>query len=139
VTRNLWHSCVALTVDEFFAGREAKRRLYDAFLAFVSQFGPVTVNVTRSRISFQARVRFAGVVRVTKDGLVCSFWLKRRIGSPRFTRVELVPPNNFVYHFKLTAADQLDEEAAAWLSEAYAVGMQAWLKSATADTGGREG
>lgn len=46
------------------------------------------------RISFQARVRFAGIPRVTKDGLVGGFWLKHRIESPRFTRVEFLPPSS---------------------------------------------
>ena len=87
VTAHMWHSCVRLTEDAFFAGREAQRKLYEAFLAFVRRFGPVTVNVNKSRISFQGRVRFAGVPRIVRDGIICGFWLKRRIESPRFLKV----------------------------------------------------
>lgn len=126
VTANMWHSCVRLTEGDVFRGRETQRALYDAWLAFVRRFGPLTVNVSRTRISFQARVRFAGMVRMTRDGIVCGFWLKRRIESPRFIRVEHLPPGDFVYQFKLNAAEQLDEEAAAWIAEAYEVGMQRW-------------
>lgn len=39
------------------------------------------------RISFQGRVRFAGVARVRKDALVLDSWLKHRIDSPRFSKV----------------------------------------------------
>lgn len=127
VTPRMWHSCVTLSEDDFFKGREAPRALYRAFLAFVRAIGPVTVNINKTRISFQARARFAGVPRVTKDGLVCSFWLKRRIESPRFSRVELIPPGDHIYQFKLTDPTQLDDEVAAWLAEAYEVGMQRWL------------
>jgi hypothetical protein len=123
VTPRMWHSCVRLDEDGFFAGREAQRALYEAWLAFVRRCGPVAVNVSRTRISFQGRVRFAGVPRVTRDGIVCSFWLKRRIDSPRL-RVEHIPPGDWIYQFRLTDPDQLDDEVAGWLAEAYEVGMQ---------------
>jgi hypothetical protein len=124
VTPRLWHSCVRRTEDDYFAGRAAQRALYDALLAFVRRCGPVTVNVNRTRISLQGRVRFAAINRVTRDGLACHLWLKRRIDSPRFTRVEALPPGNFVHHFRLTDAEQLDEELGAWIAEAYQVGQQ---------------
>lgn len=95
VTRNMWHSCVRSTAAHFFRDRDPRlRQLYRAYLAFVRRIGPVTVNVTKSRISFQGRVRFAGVAAVRKDALVAGFWLKRRIESPRFGRVEFIPPDN---------------------------------------------
>jgi hypothetical protein len=125
VTRNASHSCVQLTLNGFFGDRRAQRQLYEALLELVRRFGPVTVNVNRSRISFQARVRFATVARVTRSGLVCTFWLKREVVSPRITRVELYPPSNYVHQFKLTDARELDDELAAWLREAYEVGLQA--------------
>lgn len=126
VTPRMWHSCVRLSEEEFFGSREKQRALYRAFRAFVERFGPVRVNINKTRISFQGRVRFAGVARVTRDGLACTFWLKRRIESPRFTRVERLPPGDYIYNFKLTDAAQLDEEAAGWLAEAHEVGMQRW-------------
>jgi hypothetical protein len=82
----------------------------------------VRVNVTKTRISFQHHVRFAGVAAVRKDALIAGFWLKRRIASPRFTSVQFIPPDNYVYQFRLTDASQLDEEALAWLREAYRLG-----------------
>jgi len=125
VARNSAHSCCRLTEEEFFGGREAQRTLYRAFLAFVEKkAGPVTVNINKTRISLQGRARFAAVNRVTRDGLACHLWLKRRIESPRFTRIEHLPPDNYIHNFKLTDASQLDEEAAGWIAEAYEVGMQ---------------
>jgi hypothetical protein len=64
------------------------------------------------------------VARVTQSGLVCTFWLKREVVSPRITRVELYPPSNYVHEFKLTDASELDDELAAWLRDAYEVGLQ---------------
>jgi hypothetical protein len=119
------HSCVRLTTAEFFRGADPRlERLYDEFLRFVRRFGPVTVNVNKTRISFQGRVRFAGVAGLRKDALVAGFWLKRRIASPRFTTVEFIPPNNYVYRFRLADRADLDAEVEAWLREAYEVGAQ---------------
>ena len=81
------------------------------------------MNVNKSRISFQARVRFAGIPRATKDGLVGGLWLKHRIKSPRFTRVEYLPPNNYLYQFRIASEKALDAEALAWLREAYKIGQ----------------
>lgn len=125
VTAKMWHSCARFSEADFFGERAEQKRLYRAFLKLVRSFGPVTVNINKSRISFQARVRFAGVVRVLRDGIVCGFWLKRRIDSPRFSRVELIPPRDWVYQFKLREVGELDEEVRGWIGEAYRVGMQA--------------
>lgn len=126
VTRNMSHSCCQLGEDEFFGDRQAQRALFRALLAFVERFGPVTVNINKTRISLQGRARFASINRVTRDGLVCHVWLKRRIESPRFTRIDAYPPSDFVHNFKLSDAAELDDEAAGWLAEAYEVGMQRW-------------
>jgi Domain of unknown function (DUF5655) len=124
VTRNASHSCVQLTLDEFFGDRREQRELYEALLEVVRGFGPVTVNVNKSRISFQARVRFATVARVTRSGLVCTFWLKREITSARISRVDLFPPSNYVHQFRLTDVRELDAELHSWLRDAYQVGRQ---------------
>lgn len=56
------------------------------------------------------RVRFAGVVRLRKDGLVCGFWLKRRIDSPRSTKMERLGRSDRIYQFVLRSEDELDDE-----------------------------
>ena len=124
VTPHMWHSCVRLTLDDFFRGHEEKRPLYDAFLALAERFGPVTVNVNKTRISFQGRVRFAGISGLRREGLVCGVWLKRRIESPRFTRVEVFPRDDHVYQFRLRHVEELDDEVAGWIEEASRVGQQ---------------
>jgi hypothetical protein len=125
VTANSWHSCHRGSVDEFFAGRpEALRLTFDRYLEVAESFGPVIVDVARTRISIQARVRFAGVARMRKDSVILGFWLKHRIESPRFTKVELIPPRNWVYQFAAATPEDIDDEVAGWLAAAYEVGMQ---------------
>jgi hypothetical protein len=120
------HSCFTQSVDAFFEGKNpALRVLYDAYLQLIeSVCGPVIVNVNKTRISFQARTRFAAVPGMTKDTLICHVWLKKRIESPRFTRIEFIPPNNYVCQFRIKDVAELDDEVASWIAEAYHVGMQ---------------
>ena len=50
-------------------------------------------------------------------------WLKHRIASPRFTRVEYLPPSNYLSQFRITSEKELDAQVLAWLREAYKVGQ----------------
>jgi hypothetical protein len=128
VTRNMWHGCGDYTVDGFFEGKPARlRELYDAWVALVGGSGPFEQVPTKSRIAFMVRVRFAGVARLRKDGLVCAFWLKRKVDSPRFSKRELLGRSDWVYQFVLRDEAELDDEVRAWLREAYDVGRQTHL------------
>src|SRR5262245_41986076 len=82
VTRNMPHSCDVLALDAFFAGVSAGlRSLFDDYVAAARENGPVTVNATRSRISLQARMRFAGIERPRKHHLVATFVLTTPLDS----------------------------------------------------------
>jgi hypothetical protein len=128
VTRNMSHGCGEYSVDGYFEGKPARfRRLYDALVALVGELGPSEKVPTKTRIAFMVRVRFAAVNRVRKDGLVCHIWLKRRIESPRFTKVELLGPSDWIHHFVLRSEAELDDELRGCIREAYDVGRQAHL------------
>jgi len=51
-------------------------------------------------------------------------WRKHRIESPRFTRVELLLPNHYLYQFRIRSEKDLDAEVLSWLREAYKTAMQ---------------
>lgn len=105
----MWHGCGDYTVDGFFEGKAARlRELYDAWVALVGEFGPFEQVPTKSRIAFMVRVRFAGVARVRKDGLVWGFWLKRQILSHRFSKVEHLGKRDWIYQFVLRSEDELE-------------------------------
>ena len=82
----------------------------------------------KTRIAFQVRMSFAQVTPRTGwlDGHVV---LARRLEHPRFRRIDTISPRNHVHHFRLFGAADVDEEFAAWLREAYAVGNQEHLRS----------
>jgi hypothetical protein len=86
----------------------------------------VTVLPERTRIAFQVRMSFAAFTlrRHRVDGHVV---LARRLESPRFRRVETFSPRNHLHQFRLERLDEVDEEVAGWLAEAYRVGEQRHL------------
>ena len=123
VSRNSWHSCVVVPLDDHFAGRPRARELYDAILSTLQEEGPITVSVSKTRIEFMTRARFAGL-QVRRDFVRLSFWLKRQIASPRFAKVEHYGRSDWGYHLVVRDGSQLDEELRTWLQEARAVGDQ---------------
>ena len=125
VTRNMPHSCQVVPLDRHFEGREALRPVFDAFVAAAEENGPVTVNATTSRITLQARMRFAAVETPRRDHLNAHVVLKRPLDSPRFTNVEHLPPSYHVHRFRLHRPEDVDDEVRAWLAEAYVSGSRA--------------
>jgi hypothetical protein len=123
VSRNMPHSCQVVSLEQFFDGAAPElRELFEQFVAAVGE--AVTVNVTKSRIALQARMRFAGIDRPRKRHLLANFVLTRPIESPRLTRVEYVPPYYYVHRLRLTDPADIDPELRSWLAEAYEVGTQ---------------
>ena len=123
VTRNMPHSCQVVALGDHFAGSEL-RPVFVAYLQAAERNGPVIVNATKSRISFQARMRFAGIDRPRRDHLLANVVLTRPLESPRFAKVEFIPPYYYVHRFKLRAPSDVDDEVREWLAEAYQIGEQ---------------
>jgi hypothetical protein len=123
--RNQWHSCKRFDLSVPFAGKPAfVRELFEGFRQLVERCGPVKVLPYRHRVGFMVRVRFAGATP-RQRWLDAGFWLRRRIASPRFSKVETIMPNVHLYQVRISKLEQLDAELAGWLREAYAIGCQA--------------
>jgi hypothetical protein len=102
------------------------RELFEAFIALLRRFGPVTVLPEKTRIAFQVRMSFAAL-SVRRTYLVGHFVLARRLEHPRFLGIQTISPRNHVHQFRLQSMAELDEEFSSWAGEAYAVGQQKHL------------
>ena len=125
--RNQSHACGRSTLESHFAGKPAAvRAIFDRLLAVAKKNGPVTVLPEKTRIAFQVRMSFAAFVirRNWVDGHVV---LARRLENPRFRRIETFSPRNHLHAFRFESLDDVDDEVAAWLAEAYRVGEQRHL------------
>lgn len=114
--------------DHLAAGDERTVALWHRFAQILEGFGPVTVSVSKTTVTFKGSRRgFAGG-RPTKTGLVGYFDVMRRLpDDPRIRSVAPYGRRLFVHHFRIDDDDELDEEFVGWLEEAYAVGCGAHL------------
>lgn len=113
-------------VDDHLRGKPAASvALYWQFVALVEACGPVSYAVAKTTITFKGSRRgFAGA-RPTAEGLTCYLDLQRVVEDPRIKSVAPYTKRLFVHHLRLTRPEQLDDELAAWVREAYAVGQGA--------------
>ena len=125
--RNQQHACGHLDLDRHLAGKDPEVvAIFRRLVELAERNGPVTVLPERTRIAFQVRMSFAAfeLRRRWVDGHVV---LARRLEHPRFRRVESFSPRNHLHQFRLERLDEVDEEVAGWLAEAYRVGEQRHL------------
>jgi hypothetical protein len=109
-------------VDDFLSKADAKvRDTYKALEGLIARCGPYSVSAAKTRIAFMGLVRFAGVSRVTRRGLLVGFALPEPRNHARFVRVKEDPPGSGWWgHFvELTDPKQADEQLFHWLKESY--------------------
>jgi hypothetical protein len=126
--RNQPHTCGPLDLDRHLAGKDPEVvAIFRRLVELAERNGPVTVLPEKTRIAFQVRMSFAAFTlrRHWVDGHVV---LARRLEHPRFRRVETFSPRNHLHQFRLERLQDVDEEVAAWLAEAYRVGEQRHLR-----------
>jgi hypothetical protein len=115
-------------VDQHFAKATPEvRATFDAVLAVISSLGPAEVLAEKTRIALHVRMSFAAFVP-RRNWLNGHLVLPRRIDSPRFLHIDTISPHNMVHNFRLSSPNEVDEEFAGWLAEAYAVGTQQHLR-----------
>lgn len=114
--------------DHLRAGNERTIALYRRVEELILSFGPGSVSVSKTTITFKGTRRgFAGA-RPTQRGVAGYFDLMREIPpDPRIRSISPYGRNLFVHHFLLGEEGDLDEAFAGWLEEAYAVGCGAHL------------
>lgn len=124
--RNQSHACGRHDLAAHFQGRSATvRAIYEAFLAMLESFGPVTVLPEKTRIAFQVRMSFAQLT-IRRNWVLGHLVLARRVENPLFTRVESFSPRNHLHAFRLDSPEEVDC-LRDYAREAYAVGRQEHL------------
>jgi hypothetical protein len=114
------------TLDEFFAGQEESRQLFDEVRRAVEAIGPVELRVGKSQVSFRRRKAFAWVWRPGQylkgktAPLVLTLALGHRDVSPRWKQIVEPRPGHFTHHLELYSVNDVDEEVRAWLRDAWA-------------------
>ena len=112
--------------DEFFAGHPEAASVHDAICALLAATGAYDVRITKSQVAYRRRRAFAFLwlpdryLRHPAAEVVVSIALERLDPSARFKEVTEVAPGRWMHHLEVAAAEDLDDEVAAWLAEAAA-------------------
>ena len=115
-----------MTLDEFFAGWDESRMLFEVLRDAVDELEPVPLRVGKSQVAFSQRRAFAWAwipgryLRGAHAPLVLTVSLNRRDASPRWKQVVEPVPGRFTHHLELHAPEDIDDEVHAWLREAWA-------------------
>jgi hypothetical protein len=128
VSRNLWHSCGAFTLEGLFAGAApGVLELARAYVAMLESLGDVQVIAQKTRLVCVARVRFAGL-SPRRHGFRAAFALHRWLDSPRIVKRVDYGPRWRGHYVDITASADLDDELRGWLQESHdVVGLRAGL------------
>lgn len=123
--RNQTHTCGRLgdVAAHFASTAPHVRATFDEVLSVLAMLGPFTVLAEKSRIALHVRMGFAAFMP-RRDWLNGHLVLARQVPSPRFTKIETFSPHNVLHAFRLITPDEVDDEFAGWLTEAYQVGEQ---------------
>jgi hypothetical protein len=114
-----------MTPDEFFAGYEASRSIFDALHRTIEALGPAELRVTKSQISFRRRRAFAWAwtpdryLHGRHAPLALTVALRRRDPSPRWKQIVEPVPGRFTHHLELYSVAEVDEQVRVWLREAW--------------------
>ncbi len=114
-----------VTLDEFFAGHEESRRIFEAVRAAAATIGPAHIRVTKSQVALRRRTGFAFVwmpdMYLGKGGvpLVLTVGLRRRDDSPRWKEIVEPARGRFTHHLELHSESEIDDEVRCWLQEAW--------------------
>jgi hypothetical protein len=116
------------TVEDHLRGKPpVSVALYLRFVQLVAACGPFTYAVAKTTITFKGSRRgFAGA-RPTERGLTAYLDLTRQVTDPRIIRSSPYTQRLFTHQVRLTRLEELDDDFAELIAEAYAVGAGAHL------------
>lgn len=123
--RNQAHSCQVVPLATHLAKASPETiASYRAIVEVLKALGPLQVAPTKSGINLLSRTSLGGI-QLHQDYLDVGFVLTRRLESPRVRSLLQISPRSFVYKVRVASQDEVDAELAAWLTEAYQVGLMA--------------
>lgn len=128
VSPRLWHSCGKHTFAALFARSEPQvREIFERLASVARACGPVRIYPQKTRVVFQARIRFAGGTP-RKRSFVAGLMVPREAKSKRFTmELDGVSRHYKAVHVVLSKVSDVDAQMTRWIKRAYRFGVQEHL------------
>jgi hypothetical protein len=114
-----------MPLDEFFAGYEGSRPVFEALREAIEELGPSEMRVTKSQVTFYRRKAFAWAwipdryLHSQHAPLVLTLSFRYRDSSPRWKEIVEPYPGRFTHHLELYSAADFDDEVRSWLQAAW--------------------
>jgi len=114
------------TLEEFFAGQEPSKQIFEAVQQAIETIGPAELRISKSQVSFRRRRAFAWVwmpgqyLRGKSAPLVLTLSFRQRDKSPRWKEIVEPTPGRFTHHLELYSTADVDNEVRDWLQDAWA-------------------
>jgi hypothetical protein len=111
-------------IERFFGDAPVGLAVHDRVVAVLDGLGPYETRVSRSQVAFRRRRGFAylWLPRTYLRGgaeVVLSVALDREVPSPRWKEVAHPAAVTWMHHLEINTVEEIDDEVAAWLAEAY--------------------
>ena len=114
-----------MTLDEFFAGYEKSRPIFEALREAIEELGPVEMRVTKSQVAFNRKKAFAWAwvpnryLHGKYAPLVLTLGFRYRDPSPRWKEIVEPYPGHFTHHLELYSIEDINNEVCLWLRAAW--------------------
>jgi hypothetical protein len=114
-----------MTLEEYFAGRDESRAIFDGLRRKIEALGASNMRVTKSQVAFRRRRAFAWawIPDVYLHGrhapLVLTVSFSRRESSPRWKEIVQPAVGHFTHHLELHSLSSIDDEVRNWLHQAW--------------------
>ncbi len=129
VQKNLWHSCGDYSVESFLKGKSDRgKELFWWFVSEYQKIGPIKLHAVKTRVAFMVEVRFSGVGKIGSDFIEGTFWLKEKIDSDKFFKIEHLSGNDYIHRFRIYDESFIDDEFLKYMKMAYAIGERKHIK-----------
>ncbi len=113
------------TLEEFFAGQEPSKQIFEAVQQAIEAIGPAELRISKSQVSFRRRRAFAWVwmpgqyLHGKNAPLVLTLSFRQRDKSPRWKEIVEPAPGRFTHHLELYSTADVDNEVRSWLQNAW--------------------
>jgi hypothetical protein len=107
------------SVNDHFVNKDPSvRMLYDQLVSLLRTFGLVEEDPKKTSIHLNRKSALAGV-ETRKSYLLLNIKSDHQIKSPRIEKAEQVSSKRFHHKVRITSPEDIDQELATWLKEAY--------------------
>jgi len=115
-----------MILDDFFAGQEESKLIFDTLHSALDDIGKTEFRVTKSQVAFRRRRAFAWAwmpgtyLRGRRAPLVLTISLRHQDPSARWKEIVEPAPGRFTHHLELRSPTDIDDEVRSWLQKAWA-------------------